>query len=140
MLISQCDKCESTGDTVTTRTFKSGITVTVTQQDQPPNHLCLACLADSLLQGVVSLADTPCARDLAETKQRASEASRAYAQVERITEERDDLKQKLLEAKSEATQTGRYDAWLQERGELLKQIDALQAQCAVTASGEIMCR
>ena len=128
-----CNRCDDPGD-ITTRTFKTGITATVNQQDQSPSHLCPGCLAAAMLDAVVSMADTPTAIDYAQVKQRASEASRAYAQVERITEERDELKEKLLEAKSEATQTGRYDAWLQERGELLKQIDALQAQCAVTAA------
>jgi hypothetical protein len=121
-----CNRCDEPGD-ITTRTFKV-ITVTVMQQEQPPNHLCANCLADSLLQAVVSLADTPTAIDYAQVKQRASEASRAYAQVERVSEERDELRHKLTEVKSEATAAGRYDLWLAERTDLLQQLDAVKQE------------
>jgi hypothetical protein len=123
-----CNRCDEPGD-ITTRTFKTGFTATVNQQDQSsPSHLCPACLAAAMLDAVVSLADTPTAIDYAQVKQRASEASRAYATADRIAEERDELKQKLLDAKSEATQTGRYDLWLGERADLLQQLDAVKQE------------
>ena len=122
-----CNRCDELGD-ITSRIFKTGITVTVNQTDQPPSHLCADCLASSMIDAVVSLQDTATARDYAEIKQRAAECSRAYAAVERITEERDELKRRLTEAKSETTQAGRYDIWLGERADLLQQIDALKAE------------
>ena len=121
-----CDRCNDEPG-ITSQKFASGIDVVVAQT-QAPTHLCSDCLAKAMLEAVNSLADTPCARDLAETKQRASEASRAYAQVERITEERDELRHKLTEAKNETTASARYDSWLHERSELLTQIDALKAE------------
>ena len=66
----------------------------------------------------------PCARDLADTRKRASEASRAYAQVERAAEEIASLKAKLQEARAEATPSNRNTPrGCTERADLLTQID-----------------
>ena len=104
-----CDKC---GDEpgITAQRFAGGIDVVVVQT-QSPTHYCLNCLGESLLSAVTSL-DVPCARDLADTRKRASEASRAYAQVERAAEEITALRAKLQEVRAEATPASRYDAWL----------------------------
>ena len=116
-----CNRCDEPGD-ITSRRFKTGIDVTTTQA-QEPAHLCDNCLAAAMLEAVVGMADTPTARDFAETKRKAAECSRAYAQVERGVEEIAALKEKLLAAKNETTTSARYDSWLHERGELLAQID-----------------
>ena len=121
-----CDRCDEPG--ITTHKFASGVDVVVMQQAPGPTHLCLNCLGEALLAAVNSLADTPCARDLNETKKRAAECSRAHAAVERVTEERDTLKEKLHEARNQATESSRYDVWLAERADLLQQIDALKAE------------
>jgi hypothetical protein len=121
-----CNFCDEPGD-ITSGVFK-GITVNVNQTEQPPSHSCADCLASSMLDAVVSLQDTATARDYAETKQRASEASRAYAAVERGVQEIAELKAKLHDARAEATESSRYDSWIHERSELLTQIDALKSE------------
>ena len=44
--------------------------------------LCEDCVAELMLEAVISLEDTPTTRDYVETKQRAAEASKAYADRE----------------------------------------------------------
>jgi hypothetical protein len=118
--------CDEPGG-ITTRKFAGGIDVTVAQQEQSPTHACEACLAELMLEAVISLEDTPTTRDYLETKQKASDCSRAYAMVERTTAERDEIKERLQEARSETTTAARYDGWLKERAELLEKIEALEA-------------
>ena len=89
--------------------------------------LCSNCIGEALLSAVASL-DVPCSRDLAETRKRASEASRAYAQVERAAEEITALKAKLQEVRAEATPESQYAVWLTERADMLQQLDALKSE------------
>ena len=121
-----CNRCDEPGD-ITTRRFASGIDVTVTQREPSPAHLCEACLAEHMLEAVISLADTPTARDYAETKQKAADCSKAYAITERITAERDEMKERLAEARKTATAAARYDGWGKERASLLEKIEAIEA-------------
>jgi hypothetical protein len=124
MLISLCDRCEERGD-ITSRKFAGNLVVAVTPS-QAPLHLCESCLAELMLDALVSLDETPTARDYAETLERAAQASKAFAAVERVSAECDLLKQKLAEARSESTVASRYDGWRGEKAELQAQIDALQ--------------
>jgi hypothetical protein len=127
-LITQCDRCRSQNSVLSTRRFASGIDVTVTQQqEQTPTHLCLDCIAESLLDALVSLEGTPTARDYAEAQQKAADCSRAYAMVERTAAERDEIKERLAEARSSATAASQYQGWLKERAELHQKIEALEA-------------
>jgi hypothetical protein len=80
-----------------------------------------------MLDCVLSLSETPTTRDLLETKQKAADASRAYAMVERITAERDEIKERLAEARTQATAAGQYSGWLAERASLFEKIEALEA-------------
>jgi hypothetical protein len=73
-----------------------------------------------------SIEEAP-ARDYLETKQRAAEASKAYAAVERVGAECDSLKERLQEARSQATVAGQYQGWSVERASLLKKIETLEA-------------
>jgi hypothetical protein len=127
-LVTQCDRCRSQNSVLSTRRFASGIDVTVTQQqEQAPTHLCLDCIAESLLDALVSLEGTPTARDYAEAQQKAADCSRAYAMAERTAAERDEMKERLAEARSSATAAGQYQGWLKERAELHQKIEALEA-------------
>lgn len=120
-----CNRCDELGE-ITSRSFASGINVIAVQREQSPTHLCEGCLAEVMLEAVVSLSDTPTARDYAETKQKAADCGKAYAMVERVSAERDELKDKLAEARSQTTVASRYDAWTKERSELLEQVEALK--------------
>ena len=80
-----------------------------------------------MLDAVVSLADTPTAKDYAETKQKASDCSRAFAMAERTAAERDEMKERLAEARTQATAAGQYSGWLVERASLFEKIEALEA-------------
>ena len=80
-LIPQCDRCESQNSILTSRKFAGSIVVAVTPSPQAPMHLCEDCLAELMVDAVLSLEDTPTARDLIETKNRAADCSRAYALV-----------------------------------------------------------
>ena len=125
MLISLCDRCEERGD-ITSRRFAGNIVVTVTPS-QAPLHLCESCLAELMRDAIVSLSETPTARDYAETLERAAQASKAFAAVERAGAECDALKEKLQEARSQATVAGQYQGWSAERASLLEKIEALEA-------------
>ena len=80
-----------------------------------------------MLEAVISLEDTPTTRDYLETKQRAAEASKAYLMIERVSAERDDLKDKLQDARSKSTTAARYDVWGKERAALTERIEPLEA-------------
>ena len=125
MLISLCDRCEEKGH-ITSRKFAGNLVVAVTPSPHAPMHLCESCLAELMRDAIVSLSETPTARDYAETLERASQASKAFAAVERVSRECDLLKEKLAEARSESTVASRYDGWRGEKAELLSQIDALK--------------
>ena len=71
-------------------------------------------------------ADTPTARDYAETLERAAQASKAFAAVERVGAECDALKEKLQEARTQTTTAARYDAWGKEKAALMGQIETLK--------------
>jgi hypothetical protein len=125
MLIALCNRCNERGD-ITSRRFPGGIDMAVSPS-QSPTHLCAACLAELMIEGVVvGLADTPTARDYAETVERAAQASKAFAAVERVGAECDALKEKLQEARSQATVAGQYQGWSTEREALLEQIETLK--------------
>jgi hypothetical protein len=123
--LAMCDRCSEKGE-ITSRKFAGNIVVAVTPSPQAPMHLCESCLAELMLDALVSLDETPTARDYAETLERASQASKAFAAVERVSRECDVLKEKLAEARSESTVASRYDGWRGEKAELLSQIEALQ--------------
>jgi hypothetical protein len=120
-----CNRCDEPGD-ITTRRFAGGIDVTATQS-QSPSHLCEDCLSELLLEAVISMEDTPTAKDYAASLERAAQTSKAFAAVERTTAECDSLKEKLQEARTQATAAGQYSGWLKERGELFEKIEALEA-------------
>ena len=124
--LAMCDRCSEKGE-ITSRKFAGSIVVAVTPSPQAPMHLCEDCLAELMVDAVLSLEDTPTARDLIETKNRAADCSRAYALVERTTAEREELNHKLAEARSQTTIASRYDGWSSERAELLKRIEAIEA-------------
>ena len=126
-LIPQCDRCESQNSILTSRKFAGNIVVAVTPSPHSPMHLCPNCLAELLLDAVVALDTTPCARDYAETVERAAQASKAFAAVERVGAECDALKEKLQEARSQATVAGQYQGWSTERASLVEKIEALEA-------------
>jgi hypothetical protein len=109
---------------ITSRVFAGS--VMATQQSQP-THLCEDCLAELMLDAVVSLADSPTAKDYASTLERAAQTSKAFAAVERTAAECEGLKEKLQEARTQATAAGQYSGWLKERGELHQKIEALEA-------------
>jgi hypothetical protein len=120
-----CNRCDEPGE-ITSRKFAGNISVAVTPQPQPDHQsVCEDCLAELLQDAVVSLDSTPTARDYTEMRNRAAEASKAYAAVERVSAENDALKQKLAEARSESTTASRYDGWRGEKAELLSQMEAL---------------
>ena len=80
-----------------------------------------------MLDAVLELNETPTTRDLIETKQKAADCSRAYAMVERVSAERDEMKQKLQQAQAQTTTAARYDGWSKERASLMEQIEAITA-------------
>jgi hypothetical protein len=80
-----------------------------------------------MLDAVLSLSETPTTRDLIETKQKAADCSRAYAVVERVSAERDEIKKRLQDARSQTTVAARYDGWGKERASLNEKIEALEA-------------
>ena len=69
--LALCDSSEK-GD-ITSRKFAGSIVVAVTPSPQAPMHLCEDCLAELMVDAVLSLEDTPTARDLIETKNRAAD-------------------------------------------------------------------
>jgi uncharacterized protein YdbL (DUF1318 family) len=71
--------------------------------------------------------DTPTAKDYASTLERAAQTSKAFAAIERTAVECDSLKEKLQEARTQATAAGQYSGWLKERAELHQKIEALEA-------------
>lgn len=127
-LIAQCDRCNAQGnDIVTSHKFDGNIVVSVIPTPQAPYHLCLHCIASLMQDAVVSLADTPTAKDYAETKVRAADCSKAYAMVERTTAELNETKERLQEARNQTTAAARYDGWGKERSGLMEQIEAITA-------------
>jgi hypothetical protein len=126
--VLQCDRCQSQSDIFSTRKFASGIDVTVSQQNSPTGtHICSDCLSSAMLDAVLELNETPTTRDLIETKTKVADTSRAFAMVERITAERDEMKERLQDARNESTTASRYDGWLKERASLNEKIEALEA-------------
>lgn len=127
MLISLCNRCQEKGD-ITSRKFAGDIVVAVLPQPEVAHmSLCEDCLAELMLEAIVSMGDTPTAKDYAAALERAAQASKAFAAVERSVAECDDLKQKLQETRSQATAAGQYAGWLKERTELHEQIEAITA-------------
>jgi hypothetical protein len=131
-MIAQCDRCRSQNSILTTRRFGL-IDVTVVAQDQP-NHVCPDCLSELLQEAVISLADNPTAKDYSATLERAAQTSKAFAAVERANAENDVLKQKLAEARSQATAAGQYAGWVKEKASLHEKIEALEAARDVALS------
>ena len=126
--VLQCDRCQSQSGVFSTRKFASGVDVTVSQQSSPTGtHICSDCLSSALLDAILELNETPTTRDLIETKTKAADTSRAYAMAERITAERDQMKQKLQQAQAQTTTAARYDGWTKERASLMEQIEAITA-------------
>ena len=121
-----CNRCDEPGD-ITTRRFAGGIDVTVTQSQSPIHFICEDCLSEFLLEAVISMEDTPTAKDYAATLERAAQTSKAFAAVERTAAECDSLKQKLARSAHPGNCGSQYSGWLKERGELFEKIEALEA-------------
>ena len=124
-----CNRCDAPGE-ITSLKFAGNIVVTVLPQPEAHMSLCFDCVAELLLDAVVSLEDTPTAKDYAETRLKAADCSKAYAMGERVRAERDEMAfvhvSELVDETIEALEVGQhitFDEQLSKRGSKPEAVD-----------------